>query len=46
MFKLSIEMQKGIITIQQFSVENQAGTIIAVQSLWQQCPSGSNRNSE
>ena len=34
--KSSVESQKGIITIQQCSIENQKGTIAAaVQRLWQ-----------
>ena len=41
--RYSVENQKGIITIQRYSVENQKGAF-AVQSLWRQCPSGSQWN--
>ena len=40
---LQFHSQKGIITIQQCSDENQKGTI-TVQNLWQQSPSGSQWN--
>ena len=42
-FTLSVESQKGVITIQQCPIEDQKGTI-AVLILWQKRPSGSQWN--